>query len=318
MAKPKIFITRRLPEDLLEKLKADMEISMWDEELVPVPRERLLEEAKNADGLLTMLSDRIDEDLLNLAPQLKIIANLAVGYDNIDVKACSERGIVVCNTPDVLTETTADLTFALLMATARRLTEAAEFVKNGEWSEWGPFLLAGKDIHHKTVGIVGMGRIGSAVAKRAKGFDMNILYHNRTRKEHAEAEYVSFETLLASSDYVVCLAPLTQETYQLFDAEAFRQMKNDAIFINVGRGKSVDEDALIEALKAGEIAGAGLDVFSEEPISSDHPLLSLKQVVALPHIGSASTETRSKMIELLCDNLHAVLIRGEKAPTALN
>ena len=322
MGKPKVFISRKIPEELLKDLRRDLDITLWNEELVPVPKERLLKEVQEADGMLTMLSDQIDRTLLEQAPRLKVIANCAVGFDNIDVQACSERNILVCNTPDVLTETTADLAFALLMASARRLIEASEFIKSGQWSEWGPFLLAGKDIHHKTLGIVGMGRIGSAVAKRAKGFDMRILYHNRTRNPQVEndlgAEYVSFEPLLQTSDFVVSLVPLTEETYHLFDQKAFRLMKNDAIFINVGRGKSVDETALYEALKAGEIAGCGLDVFSEEPISPDHPLLSLKQVVALPHIGSASIETRTAMVKLACDNLYSVLVRREAPLTPVN
>ena len=321
MGKPRVFITRRLPEELLTDLKAETEITMWDEELIPVPRERLIAEAQHADGLLTMLSDKIDQELLDQAPHLKVVTNLAVGYDNIDLELCTQRGIVVCHTPDVLTETTADLTFALLMATARRLVESAEYVKSGEWSEWGPFLLAGSDIHHKILGIVGMGRIGSAVAKRGTGFEMDIIYHNRSRNNQVEealgAKYVSFETLLKTADYVVNLTPLTNETHEMFNARAFQLMKNDAMFINVGRGKSVDEKALFEALKGGEIAAAGLDVFSEEPISKDHPLLSLKQVVALPHIGSASAETRTEMVKLVCNNILAVLVRNEKASTAI-
>jgi glyoxylate reductase len=322
MQKPKVFITRRLPGHFLEALKEDLDVIMWEKEYEPVPRKWLLDAAKEADGLLTMLSDSVDVELLGHAPKLKVIANLAVGYDNIDVSACTDRGVVVCNTPDVLTETTADLTFALLMATARRLVEAAELVKNDEWKEWGPFLLAGKDIHHKTLGIVGMGRIGSAVAKRAKGFDMNILYHNRSPKNEVErqtgAELVSFEYLLENADFVVCLTPLTKDTVHLFDERAFKLMKKDAIFINVGRGNSVDEEALFKAIKTGEIAGTGLDVFSQEPISASHPLLTLKQVVALPHIGSASVETRSEMIKLAIKNLRTVLIDKQKAPTALN
>lgn len=293
---------------------------MWEESLIPVPRERLLKEAACSDGLLTMLSDQIDEALLAASPRLKVVANLAVGYDNIDIEACKKHGVSACNTPDVLTDTTADLAFGLLLATARRIPEAAELVKTGEWHEWGPYLMAGKDVHHKTLGIVGMGRIGSAVAKRARGFDMEIVYHNRSRSLYEDeigARYVSFETLLKTADYVLCLAPLTKETKHLFNAEAFRMMKKDAIFINVGRGGSVDEEALTRALVTGEIAGAGLDVFKKEPIDADHPLLALKQVVALPHIGSASKETRDRMAALALENIHAVLVKGEQPKTPI-
>lgn len=293
---------------------------MWHSESEPVPRKLLMKEALKATALLTMLSDKVDEELLENAPNLKVVANLAVGYDNIDVKAASERGVTVCNTPDVLTETTADLTFALMLATARRITEAQGFVKEGRWQSWSPFLLAGADVHHKTIGIVGMGKIGQAVARRARGFGMEILYHNRTRHMEAEQElgtaYSSFEQLLEESDYVVCLTPLTDATRHLFDYDAFKRMKKSAFFINVGRGQVVDEEALIAALHHNEIAGAGLDVFYEEPIGSDHPFLHFPQVVAIPHIGSASVETRTTMIKLCRDNIVAVL-QGNKAKTTV-
>lgn len=280
---------------------------MWEQEDIPVPREVLKQEISHADGLLCLLTDQIDDDLLAGAPQLKIIANMAVGYDNIDIEAAKRRQIIVTNTPDVLTETTADLTFALLMATARRLIEAYDYIKEDHWQHWSPFLLAGTDIHHKTLGIVGMGRIGEAVAQRAMGFNMKILYHNRSRKLEVEqklgATYVTFEQLLKEADFVVCLVPLTEETKYLFDAKAFRLMKSSAIFVNASRGQTVNEADLIEALRTKQIAGAGLDVFAEEPIRSDHPLMHIKEVVCLPHIGSASMETRQRMIELCIDNL---------------
>ncbi|MDG5788895.1 D-glycerate dehydrogenase [Evansella sp. AB-P1] len=318
--KPYVFITRKVPDETLAPLKEIAEIHSWTEEEIPVPRETLLEEAKKADGLFTMLSDKIDTKLLDHAPNLKVVANLAVGYDNIDIAAATEKGVVVCNTPDVLTDTTADLTFALLMATARRIVEAADYVKEGKWQNWAPLLMAGSDIHHKTIGIVGMGRIGSAVAKRATGFDMNILYYNRSRNETAEkqlgAKYVSFHTLLEQSDYIVCLAPLTKETENLFTSEVFHKMKRSAIFINASRGAVVDETALQRALEEGVISGAGLDVFKEEPISSEHPLLRLKNVVALPHIGSSSMETRKEMCELVSRNIANVLC-GKKPETVV-
>ncbi|WP_404468849.1 2-hydroxyacid dehydrogenase [Sutcliffiella horikoshii] len=318
MTRPYVFITRKLNGELFAPLMEIAEVKMWDSESEPVPREILMKEAQKATALLTMLSDKVDEELLKSAPNLKVVANLAVGYDNIDVKAASERGVTVCNTPDVLTETTADLTFALMLATARRITESQGFVKEGHWQSWSPFLLAGVDVHHKTIGIVGMGKIGQAVARRARGFGMEILYHNRNRHLEAEQElgaaYRSFEQLLEESDYVVCLTPLTDATRHLFDYDAFKRMKKSAFFINVGRGQVVDEEALIAALHHNEIAGAGLDVFYEEPIGSDHPLLHFPQVVAIPHIGSASVETRTTMIKLCRDNIVAVL-QGNKAKT---
>lgn len=319
--KPYVYITRKLPEETIAELKGLFEVKMWGHEDIPVPREILLEEAKKASGLITMLSDKVDEELLNAGSNLKIVANLAVGYDNIDLAAATKRGIIVANTPDVLTETTADLTFALLMATARRIVEAAEYIKEGKWESWSPYLLAGHDIYSKTIGIVGMGKIGEAVARRAKGFGMEILYHNRSRKMDAEtemgAQYTSLDELVTSADYVVSLAPLTPETRNLFTADVFSKMKKSAIFINAGRGPVVDEQALYEALKNGEIAGAGLDVFEKEPISPDHPLLQLPNVTAIPHIGSASTETRTAMITLCCDNVKAVL-NGDNPKTIVN
>lgn len=319
MKKPYVFITRKVPEEALQILSKVAEISMWPEEEVTVPRKKLLEEAKRADALYTMLSDQIDEELLNAAPNLKVVANLAVGFDNIDVDYATKKGIMICNTPDVLTDTTADLTFALLMATARRIVECAEYVKRGKWKNWGPLLLAGADIHHKTIGIVGMGRIGQTVAKRATGFEMEILYHNRSRNEVAETElaakYCSFEELIEKSDFVVCLAPLTRQTKRMFNEAIFKKMKKSAIFVNASRGGLVDEQALYEALKNREIAAAGLDVFCNEPIGADHPLLTLDNVVAIPHIGSASVETRMAMARLASTNIANVL--QNKRPEAL-
>jgi len=319
--KPYIFITRKLPENAILKLTEQFTVNMWDKEDVPVPREILLAEAKKAHALLTMLSDKIDEEVITAGESLKVIANLAVGYDNIDINTATSRGIAICNTPEVLTDTTADLTFGLLMATARRLIESAEFVKDGKWQSWSPLLLAGHDIHHKTIGIVGMGKIGETVAKRATGFDMEILYHNRSRKPEVEqaigAQYVSFDELVTRADFIVCLTPLTNETKNLFTAEVFKQMKPSAIFINASRGPVVDEDALYDALINGTIAGAGLDVFTKEPISVDHPLLKLTNVVALPHIGSSSVETRTTMMELCVENICRVLT-GQVPKTLVN
>ncbi|UOR11824.1 2-hydroxyacid dehydrogenase [Halobacillus amylolyticus] len=321
MTKPYLFITRKLPDEVVDPFREHLDITMWDSKEEAVKPERLLKEAKQADGLLTMLSDSIHEDVLRQAENLKVVANLAVGFDNIDIEAAKKHNITVTNTPDVLTETTADLTFGLLMATARRMMEAAAFVKEGEWKHWSPLLMAGSDIHHKTIGIVGMGRIGEAVAKRARGFDMNVLYYNRTRKQEVEdklgVEYVSFDHLINKADFVVSLVPLTEETEKLFNEVVFNKMKREAIFINVSRGKVMDEKALFHAITSGEIKGAGLDVFEEEPISATHPLLSLNEVVCLPHIGSASRETRYNMMKLSLDNVLNVL-QGKDPSTPVN
>lgn len=305
--KPKIYITRQLPQEVVEPYSNQLDIEMWPEEKDPVQRDVLLDQSRTSDGLVTMLTDTVDKELLNEAKNLSIVANMAVGYDNVDLFAAKSRDIAITNTPDVLTDTTADLAFSLLMAAARRLLEANQYIRNDSWDHWSPLMLAGSDIHHKTIGIVGMGRIGEAVARRAKGFDMKILYHNRTRKQEAEEElgatYMDFEELLKQADFVVCLTPLTEETRHMFDAEAFQSMKPTAFFINVSRGATVDEKALYEALLNKEISGAGLDVFEEEPIGSHHPLLQLPEVVCLPHIGSATKETRYKMMRLCLDNL---------------
>lgn len=318
--KQTIFITRKLPSEIVDRLQADYIVKMWDKEDVPVPRDLLLKEASQADALLTMLSDSIDEEVLS-AGSLKVVANLAVGYDNIDLQCASEKGIAVCNTPDVLTDTTADLTFSLLLATARRMVEAAEYIKNDQWKSWSPLLLAGHDVHHKTIGIVGMGKIGEAVAKRATGFEMDIQYFNRHRKLEAEnnlgVRFSPFEDLIKTSDFIVCLTPLTEETKNLFTRQVFQKMKPSAIFINASRGAVVDEEALYQSLVAGEIAAAGLDVFAVEPIGASHPLLSLANVVAIPHIGSSSTETRMTMMHLCLDNITAVLT-GNRPKTLVN
>ncbi|MDF1510176.1 D-glycerate dehydrogenase [Robertmurraya sp. DFI.2.37] len=319
--KPYVFITRKLPDEAVERLRAKYDVKMWEKEDVGVPRSLLLEEAERADALLTMLSDQIDEELLSVGTRLKVVANLAVGYDNVNVEAATKRGVAICNTPDVLTDATADLTFALLMATARRIVEGAEFIKAGQWKSWSPLLLAGHDIHHKTIGIVGMGSIGSAVAKRATGFEMEILYHNRSRKSDVEKElgatYCSFEQLIERSDFVVCLTPLTEETKNLFTRDVFRRMKKSAIFINASRGPVVNEEDLYAALMDGDIAAAGLDVFAKEPIDQTHPLLTLSNVVAIPHIGSATVETRLNMIHLCLDNIDAIL-SGQAPKTLVN
>lgn len=307
MGKPTIYVTRRIPDYLLEPYHKHFHFKLWKEEAIPVPKEVLYEESLKANGLICMLTEAIDESFLKHAKHLKVIANMAVGYDNIDVEVAKRQNVIVTNTPDVLTETTADLTFALLLATARRIVESSNLIYKNKWGKWSPFYLAGTDVHDKTIGIVGMGRIGTAVAQRAKGFNMNILYHNRSRNERAEAEfgaeYVSFEALLEQSDFVVSLLPLYEETAKKFGEEAFKAMKPSAIFINASRGGVVDEEALFKALKAGEIKAAGLDVFEKEPIDNSHPFTTLENIVLTPHIGSATKETREKMLQLCLDNV---------------
>lgn len=298
----RIYITRRLPEEAVAPLREDYDVRMWEEEAVSVPRDVLLEESAAAHGLWTMLSDTVDRELIEQAPHLEVISNLAVGYNNIDVDAAKERGIIVTNTPDVLSETTADLAFGLMMMTARRLGEAERDLRAGEWKSWTPMGYVGMDVYRAKLGIIGMGRIGEAVARRARGFDMDVLYHNRTRRHESESMYgfvyAELDELLADSDFVIVLAPLTEETRGMIGAAEFGKMKETAVFINVARGEIVDEEALYDALNEKRIWAAGLDVFAKEPIEMEHPLLTLPNVTTLPHIGSASIRTRLAMMAL--------------------
>lgn len=309
--KPSVYITRKLPQSFIDQIKEVCEVKMWEEEDLPVPYEVLEKEIQDVDGIFCLLTDSIDRNLLEKAKHLKVISNLAVGYNNIDIKAAKEKKITVTNTPGVLTETTADLTFALLISTARRIVEATDYLKKGEWRSWSPMQLTGQDIFGATIGIIGMGRIAEALARRAKGFQMNILYNNRSRKEELETElsmtYVDLNQLLKEADYVCVMVPYTEETKGLIGKEQLALMKKTAILINTARGGIVDEKALYEALKSGKLWGAGLDVFEEEPMPINHPLLNLPNVVATPHIGSASIQTRLKMAQLATDNLLLVL-----------
>lgn len=305
--KPKVVVTRKVPDRAIELLAPHCELDVWPEEEAPIPREVLERKIRDADGLYCLLTDTVDRALLDLAPRLRIISNMAVGYNNIDVAEATRRNIMVTNTPDVLTETTADLTFALLMAAARRITEAERFLRDGKWKTWSPMLLTGQDVYGATLGIIGLGRIGSAVARRARGFDMRVLYHATRRNEQAERElgvrYAGLDELLAESDFVVIMTPLTPQTRNLIGARELALMKPTAVLVNAARGGIVDERALYDALKEGRIWAAGLDVFEEEPVPTDHPLLSLPNVTALPHIGSASVRTRTRMAELAAENL---------------
>lgn len=267
---------------------------------------------KGCSGILSLLTDRMDAEVMDEAgPQLKIISNMAVGYDNIDLDAARLRGLVVTNTPDILTETTADLAFALMLAVARRIPESERVLRSGKWQTWSPMFMTGMDAYGKTLGIVGMGRIGEAVARRAKGFGMRILYYNRQPRMNVDrelgTEWTDLKTLMGESDYVTILVPLTEETHHLIGEAELAMMKPTAVLVNVGRGPVVDEGALVRALANHEIWGAGLDVYEHEPLALNHPLLSLDNVVLLPHIGSAGIETRTQMGLLAARNIEAVL-----------
>lgn len=316
--KPKVYLTYPVSEEVEQFIAKHCEIRKWDKE-GRVPEEVLFEEVKDIEGLYTSGSTaaQIDEHLLSEAPKLKVVSNVSVGYNNFDVEAMRKRNVIGTNTPHVLNETVADLAFALLLSSARRIVELDQFVKKGNWKPTTVYSdTYGKDVHGATLGIIGMGRIGEAIAKRAKfGFDMNILYHNRSRKPAAEkkyeAEYRDLPTLLAEADYVILMTPLTSETVQLIGEEEFKLMKESAVFINVSRGQTVDEQALIRALENGEIYAAGLDVFEKEPVNADNPLLTMPNVVTVPHIGSATAKTEETMAMRAAENLVAVLTGKE-------
>ncbi len=322
MAGPKVFVARVIPDDGLRPIVDACDATVWPDELPP-PREDLLRSIEGCAGVLTLLTDKVDGEFLDRAGAgLKVVSNFAVGFDNIDVAACTARGIPVGNTPGVLTETTADLAWALLMAAARRLPEADHYVRAGKWKTWGPMLLMGPDVHGATLGIVGFGRIGQAVARRAKGFGMRILYHDLQRASKAvEAEYgatfMTLDGLLPESDFVSLHTVLSPDTMGLINAERLGWMKPTAILVNTSRGPVVDSMALVEALKAGVIAGAALDVTDPEPLPADHPLVGLDNCLVVPHIASASRATRGKMASMAAANLLAG-IRGQRIPTPVN
>ncbi len=298
MAKPKVYVTRQLTSEAMDYLEQNCQLKYWASEN-PVPREILSQEVSTVDGLLSMLADRIDGQLFASAPRLRVVSNMAVGFDNIDVTAATQRGIMVTNTPGVLTEATADLAWALLMAAARRVVEGDNLVRRGEWRGWSPLFMCGQDIYGATLGIIGMGRIGQAVARRARGFGMRVLYHKRNRDLEAERElgleYAGLEQLLRNSDYVSLHCPLTPETKNLLGDREFALMKPTTVLINTARGPVVDENALYRALSDKTIWAAGLDVFNVEPIPPDHPLLALDNLVVAPHVGSATYSTRASM-----------------------
>jgi len=318
--KPAVYVTRELPGDAVERLRQATNVRVWTEELPP-PRDVLLREAAVADGLLTLLTDRIDAELMDTAPRLRVVSNMAVGYDNIDVAEATRRAILVTNTPGILTETTADFAFALLMAAARRVVEADRYTHQGRWKTWGPQVLLGQDVYAACLGIVGLGGVGLEVAKRARGFGMRILYHDHRRRPREERRYglvhTELDQLLREADFVSLHVPLTSETHHLIGERELSLMKPTAILVNTARGPIVDQRALYRFLKERRITAAALDVTEVEPIPMDDPLLTLDNVIIAPHIASASVSTRTRMASVAADNLLAAL-RGEVPPNCVN
>ncbi|WP_096200520.1 2-hydroxyacid dehydrogenase [Bacillus sp. FJAT-45350] len=315
--KPKIFISKAIPKEVEEFISSYCDYRIWNSK-EPISREALYKELEDIDGLLLNDIVKIDQELLDHAPRLKIVSNSFVGYNNFDLKAMKARDVIGTNTPHVLDDTVAELTLGLMLSVARRLPELNNYVKDGYWEKGQDEKLFGVDVHHSTIGIIGMGRIGEVLARKAKyGFDMEVLYHNRRRKEEVEkrteAEYCSMEHLLKRSDFVVLLTPLTPETTNLIGTKEFELMKETAFFINVSRGGTVDEQALIEALQSKKIKGAGLDVFKKEPVEKDNPLLKMENVTVVPHIGSATHKTRLDMAMCGAKNL-VKGVCGEQPP----
>jgi glyoxylate reductase len=319
--RPKVLVTRPIKEAPTERLRERCDVTI-DENDFGIPRDDLLKRVAGYDALVTMLTERVDAELLAAAgPQLKIVANHAVGFDNVSLADCTAAGVMASNTPDVLTETTADTAFALLMAAARRVGEGERFLRARTPWIWGPLMMLGQDVHHKTIGIVGFGRIGQAVARRAKGFGMDVIYSDAFQlppdvEAETGARRVELDELLERADFVSIHTNLTPETRHLFGAEQFKRMKDTAVLVNTSRGPVVDEAALGDALATGEIFAAGLDVFEREPEVGEQ-LLGLENVVVIPHLGSATVDTRDAMGHLAVDNVFAAL-DGERPPTLLN
>jgi len=322
MTKPKIFVTRKIAPEALDIIAEAGEMELWEDELPP-PRDVLIKKVKGIDGLISLLTDKVNAELMDAAPRLRVISNMAVGYDNVDVPAATSRGIVVGNTPGVLTETTADFTFSLLLAAARRIVESDNYTRKGNWKTWGPMTLLGQDVHHATLGIVGFGRIGMEMAKRARGFDMKVLYYDVAQREPEEEKSLGFEyvpsltALLSRADFITLHVSLTPETHHLISTAEFGAMKPTAILINTSRGPVIDQKALYQALKSRRIFAAALDVTEVEPISMDDPLLTLDNIIIAPHIASASVATRTKMATMAAANLVAGL-KGEIPPNCVN
>jgi glyoxylate reductase len=305
----RVFVARRLPGDALERLAVEHEVEIWPEQMPP-SAEELRSRAPSLDGLLTLLTDQVDRELLEAGSSLRAVSNCAVGVDNVDLDAATERGIPVGNTPGVLTDSTADLTLALMLGIGRRIVEGDAYVRRGEWRTWEPGLLLGRDLHRATVGIVGLGRIGRAVARRCEGFDCEVLYSDVDGG-------IELGELLRRSDFVTLHVPLSPDTREIIGAEALAAMKPEAYLINAARGPLVDADALARALHEGQIAGAALDVTDPEPLPGDHPLLAAPNLLVVPHIGSADRSTRERMADMSVDNLLAGL-QGEPMPNCAN
>lgn len=320
MEKPKVFVTRHLPQIALDTLENVCDVEIWDFEIPPT-YETLLEKTQDKVGLLCLLTDKIDAHFMDAAPNLKVISQCAVGFDNIDVSAASEREIVVGNTPGVLTDATADFAFALMITAARRVVEGVDYVRAGKWDTWGLTTLLGQDVFGATLGIIGMGRIGQAVAKRASGFEMRVLYYDQQRQPKVEESlgvvYRLLDELLAESDFVSLHLNLTPSTHYLLSTPGFDLMKSTATLINTARGPIVDPDALYEALKTGQIAYAALDVTDPEPLPADHKLLTLPNLLVAPHIASATVASRTKMAMIAVRNLIAG-VNGTELPFQVN
>ncbi len=306
MAK-KILVSRNFSDKWLSYLRKQYEVKLWEQDS-PAGRDWLLSNLDGMEGAIVMLTDVVDREFISCGDRLKVISTMSVGYEHIDVDYAREKGITVCNTPDVLTDSTADTAFSLLLATARRIVEGDRLIRNGNWTEkWNPRFMLGREVSGKTMGIYGLGRIGEAVARRALAFGMSVIYNSRNRKEHANYEYVGFEELLSRSDFLVVTVSLNDKTRHSINERALSAMKPESIIVNVSRGPVVDEKSLYMALKEGKIAGAGLDVFEHEPIEPGNPLITLENVVLSPHLGSSTFETRDKMAELAATNLQEVL-----------
>lgn len=318
--KPKVYVTRHLPEIAYQVLVAACEVEIWDKEFPP-PYEIIKERISDKQGILCLLTDRIDIDLLNEAPDLRVISQCAVGYDNIDVQAATERGIAVGNTPGVLTDATADFAFTLLMAAARNLGGAMDYVRSGKWETWGLTLLLGQEVYGSTIGIIGFGRIGQALAKRTQGFNMRVIYHDTDRMIEVEkklnAIYCPLDYLLEESDFVSLHVNLTPQTEGMIGTRAFDLMKESAVLINTSRGSIVDIDALYDALRDGSIAAAALDVTDPEPLPPDHKLLTMPNLIVTPHIASATVRSRTDMAMMAVRNLIAG-VNGRPLPTQVN
>ena len=316
MDKPNIVVTRSIAKSAVDRLQNEGQITIWTEHEPPT-YQLLTQMVKDCDGLLCLLTDRIDDRLIEGASRLRVISTMSVGYEHIDLEACHRRGIPVGHTPDVLTDSTADFAVALMLSVARRIPEAAEYARSGYWSTWDPGLLLGHDLSGITVGIVGMGRIGEAVARRIKAFGTNLVYHDPQKRTEIELELnarsVTFEELLIEADIITLHVPLTNQTHNLISYPQFRMMKPTALLINTSRGKVVDTEALLHALQNGEIKAAGLDVTDPEPLPDDHPLYKLPNCLITPHIASAGAATRTKMAHMAVDNLLAGL-KGETLP----